>query len=80
MTSHMDKHESKETDWKWRYTFWTGIMYEPIPVGIIILATLCVCFVVYKLTNQSESPHFSNTTLGHYRLPGCDILGSVADV
>ena len=22
--------------WRWRYSFWTGIMYGPIPVGIII--------------------------------------------
>jgi len=22
--------------WRWRYSFWTGIMYGPIPVGLII--------------------------------------------
>ncbi|MEJ7596774.1 MAG: hypothetical protein WKG01_02590 [Kofleriaceae bacterium] len=22
--------------WRWRYSFWVGIMYGPIPVGLII--------------------------------------------
>ena len=46
----MGKHESKETDWKWRYSFWTGVMYGPIPVGLIFVLILFVCYVVYVLT------------------------------
>ena len=46
----MDKHEPKETEWEWRYSLWTGIMYGPIPVGIIIVTILTVCFLIYWLT------------------------------
>ena len=47
----MDKPEPKETDWKWRYSLWTGIMYGPIPVGIIIAAILIVGYVMFELTS-----------------------------
>lgn len=40
----MDKHEPKETEWKWRYGFWTGIMYGPIPVGIIVVVIVFSAF------------------------------------
>jgi len=33
--------------WKWKYSRWTGVMYGPIPVGIIIAA---IAFVVYYTT------------------------------
>ncbi len=36
----MDKHEQQERDWKWRYTFWGGIIYGPIPVGLISVIVL----------------------------------------
>jgi hypothetical protein len=49
--SSMDKPEPKETDWTWRYSLWTGIMYGPIPIGIIIAAILTVCFLIYEFTN-----------------------------
>lgn len=45
----MDEQKRKKTEWKWRYTFWTGIMYGPIPVGIIIFITFLICYVVYKV-------------------------------
>ncbi len=31
-----DDHQPNETEWKWRYSIWLGIMYGPIPVGAII--------------------------------------------
>jgi len=46
----MDKDEPKETDWKWRYSLATGIMYGPIPVGIIVVAILGAGYLVYQLT------------------------------
>lgn len=34
-----------EEPWRWRYSAWTGIMYGPIPVGLIIgLPILLVLF------------------------------------
>jgi len=26
------------SEWKWSYSRWTGVMYGPIPVGIIAVA------------------------------------------
>jgi len=45
----MDKQESKETDWKWRYSFLTGVMYGPIPVGIIVVVIVFFCFWWFRL-------------------------------
>jgi hypothetical protein len=25
------------TEWKWSYSRWVGVMYGPIPVGIIVV-------------------------------------------
>jgi hypothetical protein len=30
--------QSEASQWRWRYSRWTGIMYGPIPVGIIAVA------------------------------------------
>ena len=46
----MDKPESKETDRKWRYSLWTGVMYGPIPVGLIIVSILTIVVVIYTIT------------------------------
>jgi hypothetical protein len=24
------------SQWKWRYSRWTGVMYGPVPVGVIV--------------------------------------------
>ena len=45
----MDKHEPEETEWKWRYSLWTGVMYGPIPVGLIVVVGLTVGFIVYRV-------------------------------
>jgi len=45
----MGEQKPKKAEWKWRYTFFTGIMYGPIPVGIIILITFLIGYVVYKV-------------------------------
>lgn len=45
----MDKNEPKE-GWKWRYSPWTGIMYGPIPIGIIVVAIVAAFFMVYQVT------------------------------
>jgi|GEM_PF-5471197 len=47
----MEEPQPKETDWKWRYSVWTGIMYGPIPVGIIIAVIVTICLALYELTN-----------------------------
>lgn len=47
----MDKPETKDTDWKWRYSLLTGIMYGPIPVGIIIVAILIVGYAMFEITS-----------------------------
>ena len=47
----MYKQEPKVTDWKWRYSVWTGIMYGPIPVGIIIAVIVTLCLIVYELAD-----------------------------
>ncbi len=40
-----DENQEKE-QWEWSYSMMTGIMYGPIPVGIIVVAIL---FAVYYL-------------------------------
>jgi hypothetical protein len=47
----MDEHKSKETEWKWRYSIWTGVMYGPIPVGIIAAVIVALFFAVYQLSD-----------------------------
>jgi hypothetical protein len=47
----MDERDPGKTDWKWRYSIWTGVMYGPIPVGFIVVITLVICFAVYTITN-----------------------------
>jgi hypothetical protein len=32
------------SEWKWSYNRWIGIMYGPIPVGVIIVGILVVVF------------------------------------
>ena len=32
------------SDWKWSYSRWVGVMYGPVPVGVIVVA---VGFLVY---------------------------------
>ena len=39
--------DEEKPEWKWRYSMWTGIMYGPIPVGIIFVATVLVGYLIY---------------------------------
>ena len=35
------------SDWKWSYSRWTGVMYGPVPVGIIVVV---IGFIIYYST------------------------------
>ena len=37
------------TEWKWRYSRAIGVMYGPIPVGLIVVA---IGFVIYLAANR----------------------------
>lgn len=30
------------TEWKWSYSKWVGIMYGPIPVGLLIVIPILI--------------------------------------
>jgi hypothetical protein len=38
-------------EWRWRYSFWLGIMYGPIPVGWIIVVVVFAAYLVYRGMN-----------------------------
>ena len=35
------------TKWRWRYSRWVGVMYGPVPVGVIVVG---IGYVVYYAT------------------------------
>ena len=37
----------ERSDWTWRYSMWTGIMYGPIPVGIILVLIAAVAYLAF---------------------------------
>lgn len=41
-----------QSEWRWHYSFWTGIMYGPIPVGIIIVLLAAGGYFLYMLGNK----------------------------
>ena len=41
--------ETQETTWKWSWNKWFGIVYGPIPVGIIVVGT---GFLVYTVVTS----------------------------
>jgi hypothetical protein len=43
----MSSQEPDDSGWKWRYSMFGGIMYGPIPVGIIILLIAAIIYFVY---------------------------------
>jgi hypothetical protein len=43
-----EPEEPEKESWKWRYSALTGVMYGPVPVGIIIF----VFFVIIYLATQ----------------------------
>jgi hypothetical protein len=47
----MDKHDPRKTDWEWRYSLLTGVMYGPIPVGLIVVTILVICLAAYWIIN-----------------------------
>ena len=36
-----------DTQWRWRYSRWVGVMYGPIPVGVIVVG---LGYIVYYAT------------------------------
>lgn len=43
----MNEQNPKEAKWEWRWSPYTGIMYGPIPVGLILLGIGFIVLVVY---------------------------------
>jgi hypothetical protein len=43
----MDEQSAKKPEWEWRWSPYTGIMYGPIPVGLIFLGIGFIVLVVY---------------------------------
>lgn len=43
----MNDQQPEKAEWKWRYSPWTGIMYGPVPVGIIVVAILFIVYFVF---------------------------------
>ena len=41
-----DENQEKE-QWEWSYSMMTGIMYGPIPVGIIVVAILGAVYYLF---------------------------------
>ena len=37
----------QQTEWRWRYSRWVGVMYGPIPVGVIAVT---IGYLVYYTT------------------------------
>jgi hypothetical protein len=31
-------HQPQQEPWRWHYSRWVGVMYGPIPVGVIVVA------------------------------------------
>jgi hypothetical protein len=50
----MDQPKSQEAHWKWRFSFWTGIMYGPVPVGLIVVVIVFLYFMVRLLVALSD--------------------------
>lgn len=42
--SFAQNQQARETEWRWRYSRWTGVMYGPIPVGLIIGLPILIAF------------------------------------
>lgn len=36
-----------DSGWKWHYSAWTGIMYGPIPVGIIVVGLGVIVYFAF---------------------------------
>src|ERR1700730_16207018 len=54
----MDEQNVQETTWQWRWSRYTGNMYGPIPVGLIVLGLGFIVFVTYlviKIANTDPS-------------------------
>jgi hypothetical protein len=43
----MTPPSSASTEWKWRYSGWVGVMYGPIPVGVIVVA---IGYLIYAMS------------------------------
>jgi hypothetical protein len=43
----MSSQDPDQGGWKWRYSFLGGIMYGPIPVGLIVLVVLLLVYFLF---------------------------------
>ncbi len=32
------------SEWKWSYSRWVGVMYGPVPVGVIVVAIFALIY------------------------------------
>lgn len=35
---------SEQQEWKWSYSKWVGVMYGPVPVGVIVVAVIAIAY------------------------------------
>jgi hypothetical protein len=40
----MSDQKPEKAQWEWRYSGWTGIMYGPVPVGLIVAVILIIIY------------------------------------
>jgi hypothetical protein len=43
----MSSHDPERPGWKWRYSVLGGLMYGPIPVGLIILLIAVLLYFLF---------------------------------
>jgi hypothetical protein len=46
----MDERKPDGTEWKWSYSIFFGIMYGPIPVGVIVVVLLAAIYFAVTMT------------------------------
>jgi hypothetical protein len=41
----MHNRPPPSSEWRWRYSLLTGIMYGPVPVGVIVVVVAAIVYV-----------------------------------
>ena len=45
--ARMSDEKLRDPKWKWRFNALTGVMYGPIPVGIIVIIILVIVYLAF---------------------------------
>ena len=45
MPARLVRRYAGPMEWKWHYSRWTGVMYGPVPVGIIVVVIVAAILV-----------------------------------